>query len=337
MHQNPPYKILRGMNAQNMNSVQRLSGTASVADYNDLAANTIPGWTGSNGAPMNGLHPLRFIELCNTLGVIPWVHLAPQTVVDNDVAFMTQFGNWCALAASNKVIVEVGNEPWNSAGAFAAGNTIAGQYGQSQGWDVQSKNISGEDWYSHNGYPISYFGGGVAAASAALAGRLDAVIRPILGDRLVSVCNAQMHSGGWDWQYAQDMAGYKPDAWAVASYVRGDGQPGNPGYHISQLAQETEKAILCRNAANAAGTMLASYEWGVEQHHGNATTRAYIESNDTATVIDAQFKQVMHPYFDFGCMYVMMGQGAFGMSKGLHQPNTPPVQKWREIANSLIA
>jgi len=331
-----PFKILRGMNWQNMNAC-RADKTGHAAHYavDDPLNLHTQGFTGSAGGGTfaAGVHPLVFIRTCNALGVIPWVHVPWPTVAVNDRAWLREFAGWCQQSTAPNVIVECGNEPWNMGWPFMGGNLGVGKWAMAQGYSGIRLSPDGRQAW-----------GSVEKGGLGMTKIIDEELRPVLGNKLITVVNFQSveNKSASYAEWCQEV-GYTPDAFAIANYLRGVlNQPMTVARGREKMATEVARQQAARNAAHALGKMVCNYEFGIEQYNGidynsnragwedvNRRQIQFIQSQDCATLI-TELGTHAQQNMDFGCMYRMVGFGVFGMMPDLDHP-TPPFYAWKAL------
>jgi len=275
--------MFRFMNLCNINN-SHLAGSASViASETDLQNRKSAGWVGGT---IPGMNPELIVRIANEGGVIPWVNITHKTMLEGThSAFLQRWATALNAATAQNVIVEVTNEAWNNGGPFS-NQTV----GMAQ-WAGANLSIGGaatgtNEWGAW-GSPVHSMAGALH-----FLGVLNSIMRPILGNKLITVLNAQsVESITAQWPVIIAAAGYKPDMIAIATYYSGAAM----SLAVARSDMPTLKARwnAARRMADQTGVLLAAYESGSEPHHNTPANRAWAISAENGLMLEELFSHIV--------------------------------------------
>jgi len=272
--------VFRFMNLNNVNH-NELAGDASViATPDDLQNRKSAGWTGS----VPGMNPDLIVRIANQAGIIPWVNITHNTLLFQDHKFLQRWAYALKKVQGNQVVVEVSNEPWNNAKPFRMQTVAMAEWAKAE--LKISGHATGTNQWGKWGSPTHAIIG-----ACNLLGVLDRVMRPILGDKLITVLNSQsVESMTSQWPSIVEQAGYKPDMIAIATYYSAVDMSFAAAR--GQMPRLKKRWHAARQMADKTGVMLGAYEGGSEPHHNNAANQQWSISSDNGLMLEQLFKYI---------------------------------------------
>jgi hypothetical protein len=294
--------VFRFMNLCNVNH-NKLAGDASViATPNDLQNRKSAGWRGS----VPGMNPDLIVRVANEAGVIPWVNITHNSVLQNKREFIHRWAVALSQSTAEKVVVEISNETWNNGPPFVMQSLAFAE------WSAKNLSLGGNatgasewgKWAS----PIHAMGGALH-----FLGWLDSVMRPVLGDKLVTVLNSQSDTSVTEqWPMLVEKVDYRPDMIAIATYYSAPSM--NLSIAKSQMPTLKRRWDHARKMADQAGVMLGAYEAGSEQHHNNDANQAWAISADNGAMLEELFSHIVG-VADYAVAYFYAYRDAFGITR----------------------
>ena len=281
-------EVLRFANACNVNG-STLSGSKSVlAHDSDLRNRYSTGWLGGSEPGMN---PDLIVRVANQVGVVPWINLTHNTVLFNHREFIKRWALTLKRATARRVIVEISHTPWRD------GDVSRLQSEAFARWAAKHLRISG--------VPVSASIHSVAAVLHFL-GEVDRIMRPVLGDKLITVLST--HGGtpiARQWPVLIEAAEYQPDMVAISTHYVGDNLSAQTAH--AQMARLFTVWDETQAAADEAGVMLACYDGGAMPLRNTRATRHWVRSAENGLALERLYRHITGV-----CDYACGGVYAYG-------------------------